>query len=227
MPSRPIITLTTDFGHADAYVGAMKGVILSIAPEATIVDLCHEVPPHNLPAGAFVFESAFALYPPRTVHTVVVDPGVGSDRPAIAVETERYVFVAPDNGVLTEALSDARVDRIIRLTNPLFHRHPVSATFHGRDIFAPAAAHLAAGAPIEELGEIVETLVRLDLPHPVPVGGDLELHVAYIDRFGNIVTDMKVEDYVRWRGERGGAPVVLRVGTWRISGISRTYSDVE
>ncbi|HEU4758499.1 MAG TPA: SAM-dependent chlorinase/fluorinase, partial [Dehalococcoidia bacterium] len=162
-----LITLTTDFGLADAYVGEVKGVIHSIAPAATIVDISHEVPPQAIEEGAFVLAAAWRYFPVGTVHVAVVDPGVGTERAAIAVVTEQAVFVGPDNGVLSAALPEEARKRAgagprrvalprgtaaFLLTNERFQRQPVSATFHGRDIFAPAAAHIASGVRPEEMG---------------------------------------------------------------------------
>jgi len=151
-PHRPIITLTTDFGQSDGYVGAMEGVILGICPDATITHLSHQIPPQNINAGAFVLYQAFSYYPARTVHCVVVDPGVGSNRRAVAVRTDQATFVAPDNGVLSLVLNATHVLEAVALTNPNYRWRSISATFHGRDIFSPAAAHLAAGVPLDQMG---------------------------------------------------------------------------
>lgn len=220
----PIITLTTDFGLSDPFVGAMKGGILGIAPNATLIDLCHDVPPQNILVGALMLEAACPYFPTGTIHVAVVDPGVGSERAPIAIETEQGRFVGPDNGLFTAILERDPMRRAVRLTNPVYHRHPVSATFHGRDLFAPVAAHLAAGAPFEDLGEPIRELVSLPLPRPVPRDGGLELHILHVDRFGNLVTDLRPDDLARFAGNR---PVLLRVGETEIAGIRRTYADVE
>jgi len=221
----PILTLTTDFGLSDPFVGVMKGVILRIAPDATIVDICHDVPPQNLVAGALILESAFPYFPPGTIHVVVVDPGVGSERAPVAIQTEEHYFVGPDNGLIVSAVSPhARIRGRVRLTNSAYHRHPVSATFHGRDIFAPVAAHLAAGIPFEELGEPIQQLVSLHLPRPVPRDDELELHVLHVDRFGNLITDLRADDLARFSQ---GRPVVFRIGEVKIAGTHRAYADVE
>lgn len=219
-----IITLTTDFGHSDPFVGAMKGVILGIAPQATIVDLCHEVPPQDLRAGAFLLESAFPYFPAGTIHVVVVDPGVGSERAPIAVETEEHRFVGPDNGLIPAAIEGhATVRRSVRLSRVEYHRQPVSNTFHGRDIFAPVAAHLANGVPLEELGEPLECLRALEQPKPARAGEEMVLHVVHVDRFGNLVTDLRAGDL---RELAGIGPVRFLAGSAEIDGISRTYADV-
>ncbi|MGD8795068.1 MAG: SAM-dependent chlorinase/fluorinase, partial [Anaerolineae bacterium] len=161
--SRPLITLTTDFGLADSYVAAMKGVILSICPEATVVDISHEIRPQAVGQAAYVLSTAVAYFPPGTVHLVVVDPGVGTRRRAVAVQTGRALYVAPDNGVLSLALATHPRKGVahdpactaVHLTAARYHRPEVSATFHGRDLFAPAAAHLACGAGLEEMGQVL------------------------------------------------------------------------
>src|SRR5262249_40537352 len=146
-----IITLTTDFGLADPYVGVMKGVILGIAPEARIIDITNEIPAQNIVAGALALESAVDYFPESTIHVGVVDPGVGSDREPVTIETDRFTCIGPDNGLFGLATKRSTIRRIVRLTNPAHRLTQVSFTFHGRDIFAPAAAHLAAGISFEEL----------------------------------------------------------------------------
>lgn len=207
---RRIITLTTDFGTADGYVAAMKGVILGINPDATVVDLTHEIRPQDIYQGAFVFGSTFEAFPPDTIHVVVVDPGVGSARRPIAVSTRSATFVAPDNGVLSWALraSEAtewpvqprdlqllRSVRAVVLDNPTYWRPRVSTTFHGRDIFAPVAAHLSRGVPLAELGSSTRTLCLFPVPRARLIApGHLQGHVIHVDRFGNLITDITDAD---------------------------------
>jgi S-adenosylmethionine hydrolase len=217
---RRIITLTTDFGLFDPYVGIMKGVILGIAPEAVLVDITHDVPAQDVVAGALALEAVCEFFPAGTIHVAVVDPGVGSGRAAVAVETEFCYFVGPDNGLFTAALARALLSRAVRLTNPAYHRRPVSATFHGRDIFAPVAAHLAAGAAFETLGDPLTELVTLDLPRPVARADSLELHVVHVDRFGNLITDLTADSFILDFGRAR-----LHIGGREIVGISRTYAD--
>lgn len=224
---RRIITLTTDFGLHDPFVGIMKGVILGIAPDAAIVDLTHDVPPQDILAGALALEAALPFFPPNTIHVAVVDPGVGSERHAVALETERGVFVGPDNGVFTAALGRTPSLRAVRLTRPEYFHHPVSATFHGRDIFAPVAAYLAQGTPLDALGDPFEDLVRIQLPDPVSRDASLEIHVLHIDRFGNLVTDLTTEHYQRWLGERSQEGVCLRAKGRDIHGMRTTFTDAE
>lgn len=223
-----LITLTTDFGLTDSYVGQMKGVILSIAPQATIVDLCHGIRPQDVLAGAIALESAVGSFPPGTIHVAVVDPTVGSGRAALAVQTDLGLFIGPDNGLFTAVLARWPARAAVKLTNPAFHRQPVSPTFHGRDVFAPVAAHLAVGTPLHALGEPATDLVQLDLPHPEPIdsGARLTLHVLYADHFGNLVTDLAADFFDRWRRSHGSGHVTIQIESVRIDRISTTYSDV-
>jgi S-adenosyl-L-methionine hydrolase (adenosine-forming) len=204
-----IITLTTDFGIDDAYVSAMKGVILDINPGATIVDISHSIEPQNIRQGAFVFSTAYSYFPQDTVHLVVVDPGVGGPRRAIILETANAIFVAPDNGVLSYVIQASTRKLISRsalmklppelqafeITNPKYWHHPVSSTFHGRDIFAPVAAHISLGKALNELGRAIASVNVLPLPRPQPgADGNLTGHVLHIDHFGNLITDITSQD---------------------------------
>ncbi len=215
----PIITLTTDFGLADGYVGTMQGVILSIAPGATLVNLSHDVPPQDVRVGAFVLYQAVPFFPPDTIHLAVVDPGVGSDRRALAVRTAQGTFVAPDNGLLSYVLASANVEEAVSLTQPAYRLPHVSATFHGRDIFAPAAAHLANGVPLAELGPRAINLVRLPLPQPESTPqGDLVAHVMHVDRFGNLILDVTAGDLPD--------QVTFELAGRKIERLSHTFADV-
>lgn len=185
-----LITLTTDFGTRDWFVGTMKGVILSILPRATVVDLTHEIPPGDVRAGAFALAAGCRFFPKGTVHVAVVDPGVGSARHAIAVQTARYFFVGPDNGVLSWALAREKIKTIRQLTNEKLFLKSVSHTFHGRDVFAPIAAHLSCGVPIQKLGPALNDFVRLDWPQLRTTRTGIEGEVVYIDRFGNAITNI-------------------------------------
>lgn len=185
-----IITLTTDFGTRDWFVGTLKGVILSVAPNATIVDLMHEIPPGDIRAGAFALAAGFRFFPKGTVHVAVVDPGVGSTRSAIAVRTSRYLFVGPDNGVLSFALAGEKIKSIHRLANEEFFLRPVSRTFHGRDVFAPVAAHLSRGVSIGRLGPQQKEFTQLAWPKPRLERGVANGEILYVDRFGNAITNL-------------------------------------
>ncbi len=192
------ITLTTDFGTGDGYVGAMKGVIRSLAPGVTLEDITHDITPGRVDEAAFVLENFHACYPPGTVHLVVVDPEVGSSRRALAVASAGRFYVGPDNGVFEIAFSTDEYFTCYELTNETYHRKPVSRTFHGRDIFAPAAAHLAVGLSPEKLGGPINDPVRLESPAAAaaaqPDEGQLTGHVVHVDRFGNLVTDIRERD---------------------------------
>lgn len=217
MTHPPIITLTTDFGRSDGYVGAMAGVILGICPTATITHLSHEVPPQAIETGAFILYQACSYYPPHTVHCVVVDPGVGSERRAVAVQTSLGAFVAPDNGVLSLVLGNVDVQTAVALENPAYRLPHPSRTFHGRDIFAPAAAHLAAGVPLAELGPVVDDLARLELLSPPGPG---LARVIHVDHFGNVVLSLTAADVVHPEA------LVLTAGASRIQSLRRTFADV-
>ena len=186
-----IIALLTDFGLQDIYVGVMKGVMLDIHPEARLVDISHAIEPQHVRQGAIALRDACTFFPAGTVFLVVIDPGVGSTRRPVAVQARGYTFVGPDNGVLTYALEklDAEV-QIVELVNPEYRLPQVSTTFHGRDIFAPAAAHLAAGVPLAHLGPSLERLVQLPRPELNIAGASVTGEVTQIDRFGNITTSI-------------------------------------
>ncbi|MBI4545772.1 MAG: SAM-dependent chlorinase/fluorinase [Gemmatimonadetes bacterium] len=187
------ITLLTDFGAADGYVAAMKGVIASLAPDALIDDAAHDIPPGDVHAAAWALAAYWRLYPPGTIHLAVVDPGVGSERRALAAAVEGRFLVAPDNGVLSRVLDEAAPERVVALTNPVFYRDSVSQTFHGRDIFAPVAAHIARGTPLSELGPPVSDPVRLELPRARRTESGASGVVVHIDRFGNLITNIPGE----------------------------------
>ncbi|MFQ5451402.1 MAG: S-adenosyl-l-methionine hydroxide adenosyltransferase family protein [Nitrospinaceae bacterium] len=184
----PLITLTTDFGIGGPFVGVMKGVILSLAPSARLVDITHQIEPQNIAQAAWVVEAAYPWFPEKTVHLVVVDPGVGSQRRAIAVKNGTHTFVAPDNGVLTPVLQPGA--RVYELNRKKYFRDPLSATFHGRDLFAPAAAWLARGTPPSRMGPKITAAVTLKMPQPRLNRGTLTGEVIYIDRFGNLITNI-------------------------------------
>lgn len=193
MPAFPFATLLTDFGHRDPYVGVMKGVMAQICPQLRVIDLTHEIPPQNLAAARFSLTNAYPYFPPQTIHVAVVDPGVGSNRRSMAVQLENGFLVGPDNGILGGVFSQYKILAAVELNNPDYWRTTLpSHTFHGRDIFAPAAAYLANGIPLAELGTAIDpdTLVDLDLPAcEANENGYLGL-VQYCDGFGNLVTNI-------------------------------------
>ena len=188
-----VITLTTAFGTSDWFIGTLKGVIAGIAPKAKVIDLTHDLPPGDIRGGAFALEAGCRFFPKGTVHVAVVDPGVGSRRKAIAVQTASGVFVGPDNGVLSWALAKEEVAAIHVLENEDYFLHPVSQTFHGRDVFAPVAAQLSRGVPIKKLGPALKDFVRLEWPEPRRQRDGIEGEVVYIDRFGNAITNIGSE----------------------------------
>jgi S-adenosylmethionine hydrolase len=208
----PIITLTTDFGTADGYVGAMKGVILRLAPSAVVVDIAHDVAPHDVAAGAFALAQAAREFPPGTIHVAVVDPGVGGDRAAVVVDDGRYRFVGPDNGLL--ALAVARPHAAWLIEAPELRAPAVAPTFHGRDVFAVAAARLAAGASPASAGRAIE-LAALDGAAGAREGA---ARVVHVDRFGNLITDRRADELP--------AGARFRAGGRDISALSSTYTDV-
>lgn len=237
----PPIVLTTDFGSSDAYVGVMKGVILSIHPGATIIDLTHDIGAQNIRQGAFILGVNHPYFPPGTIHVAVVDPGVGTDRKPIVLETPAATFVAPDNGLLSEVLKaymagdspDFKHPGIIpmppqlrcwELSNPRYQRLPVSNTFHGRDIFAPAAAHLSTGVRPEEFGPAVSEVTYQPLDEPIQAGNAIVGEVIFKDRFGNLITNISGTRLTRSGLEAG--TVVVEIGTRRIAGLSRTFHDL-
>jgi S-adenosyl-L-methionine hydrolase (adenosine-forming) len=184
------IALLTDFGTSDTYVGVMKAVMAQICPDVQFIDLTHEIAPQNVTQGAFTLLNAYRYFASGTIFLVVVDPGVGSSRRAIAVQADDYTFVAPDNGILSYTLSQLQDIHAVELTNPSYQLSQVSNTFHGRDIFAPAAAHRAAGVPIDQFGSPVTNLVQLSTSTLHIQDGRIVGEVLYVDHFGNIITNI-------------------------------------
>ena len=223
MASSPrIISLLTDFGTQDGFVGIMKGVILGINPSVFIVDLSHEVPPQDILTGALILRSAVAFFPPATIHVAVIDPGVGSNRRAILVETATALLVGPDNGVLSLAAPLDSIQRIIHLTNRQYFLPNVSLTFHGRDVFAPVAAHVSRGISLEEFGPSVASMERLTLPHVERDTAKMAGRIIVIDRFGNLVTNITATDLLPFPTER----LSVSIGPVQIHGLASTYASV-
>jgi hypothetical protein len=190
-----IISLITDFGLKDNFVGVMKGVILKINPSAQLVDICHEIKPQGILEAAFLLRSSFKYFPYGCVHLVVVDPGVGSKRKNILVKTKNYFFIGPDNGVLSLALKEERPLEIIEITNRKFFLKPTSSTFHGRDIFAPVAAYLSRKEKADKFGKRIKSLQDLRLPGVKPESKNLIGEIVYVDRFGNLVSNIDKETW--------------------------------
>ncbi len=228
MPENRIVTLLSDFGLSDVYVGVMKGVIAQINSTLTVVDLTHQIPPQNIAAGRFNLMNAYPYFPVGTVHIAVVDPGVGSQRRAIALQLDAGFLVGPDNGLFTGILNQNPVVAAVELTNSEYWRTPTpSTTFHGRDIFASVGAHLASGVPLEHLGKVIDaaTLVQLPIPERTPIAGGIVGCIQYIDHFGNLITNIPAADVQgkTWSVAVGDSPTeTLRE---RIILGSETYSD--
>ncbi|HVO10537.1 MAG TPA: SAM-dependent chlorinase/fluorinase [Vicinamibacteria bacterium] len=220
----PVIALLTDFGLQDHYVGAMKGAILTVCPQATLVDVLHEVPRHDVAAGALALDASFRFFPPGTVFLAVVDPGVGSERRALGFAAGGWLFVGPDNGLFTHVLEAHPAARVHLLANPALQRRPLSLVFHGRDLFGPAAAHLACGFPLDEVGPRVEDPVRLPLPPRLHTEGACEGTVLATDHFGNVITSVTQADLRQLTAETAGE-LEVRLGGQDMPLVS-TYSDV-
>jgi len=232
-----VITLTTDFGFRDAYVAAMKGVILGINPDVTTVDVCHWIEPQNVAQAAFLLSTFYTNFPPGTVHVVVIDPEVGGSRRAIVLKSHEAFFVAPDNGVLSyivDRYASPQGDfpraepvmiptelQAIEIANPEFWHHPVSSTFHGRDIFAPVAAHLSLGVSLEALGNPINSVNAFPLPRPQPGEGVVQIgHVLHIDGFGNVITDFGQEDLPVGRFQ-------VQIAGQNVDSLGVIYADAE
>jgi S-adenosyl-L-methionine hydrolase (adenosine-forming) len=215
-----IVTLLTDFGTQDHYVASMKGVILGINPRCTLIDISHEVIPHDVREGALILANGCSYFPRGTIHLAVVDPGVGSPRKPILLVTKNYFFLGPDNGLLSLAAKKDGVKKTIVLSNRSFFRLPVSTTFHGRDIFASVAGHLSADIPPELLGRRVRSWVKLDLGEPKIVRADLVGEISHMDAFGNIVTNISRQDLNRFAKKRS---MVISLGNRVIRGLKKGY----
>ncbi len=213
------IALVTDFGLEDPYVGVMKGVIASINPFADIIDITHKIQPQNIYHAAFSLLHTYCYFPSGTIFVIVVDPGVGSQRKALAVKTHKYFFIAPDNGLLSPVLEQQYVERIVNINNSRYLLTPPSDTFHGRDVFAPAAAHLSHGLPIENLGDAITTLRTEKLPEVKVFDDHLEGRIIVNDHFGNLISNIS-KNYLQ-----GKIIKSISVGDHLISRINRAYNE--
>jgi S-adenosylmethionine hydrolase len=216
----PTVTLMTDFGWADGYAGVMKGVVLGICPEASIVDLSHDIPRHDAAAASVCLAAVWRYFPDGTVHVVVVDPGVGSDRRALAVRADRQYLVGPDNGVFTHVLDAAEQWAAVELKQKQYLLPNPSQTFHGRDVFAPVGAHIARGVPLDDFGPAVTDPVLLPVLRPEREGNVLRGHIAYVDSFGNLVTNIPADAITAAEGK-----VTFEIGWHIVEGVSRSYGD--
>jgi S-adenosylmethionine hydrolase len=219
----PLITLLTDFGTADYFVGALKGAILSVCPEAQVVDLTHDIPPHDIEAGAFTLAAAAETFPAGTIHVAVVDPGVGSARRPLLLLSNGHLFVGPDNGLFGHLYERDRGCRVYHLTNTEYFRDEVSATFQGRDLFAPVAGALARGVSPETLGVLISDPVRHAPSEPVRLeDGTLEASIIHLDRFGNCITNITPSDLTEAE-IAGGARLII--GGREISSFRRFFAE--
>lgn len=228
MQPNGIITLLTDFGLKDSYVAIMKGVMLGIAPTARLIDVTHDVAPQAVGEAAYLLQTGYRYFPAGTIHLVVVDPGVGSERRAIAVATPDAIFVGPDNGVLAPVIDDTRrkygsAVEIVELCESRYWRPEVSRTFHGRDIFAPVAAHLASGVSLHELGPRVEQVTPSVVQKPaIDYRGCLCGEIVHVDRFGNCITNITTE-HLQQHGI--GEKLVVEISDQRLTGLVETYAS--
>jgi hypothetical protein len=222
--ARPVIALLTDFGTRDHYAGTMKGVALGICPDATFVDITHDIPPHDALAGALELAASYKYFPAGTIFLVVVDPGVGSTRRPVAAEAGGYRFVAPDNGVLTLAFKETPPKRVVELTERRYARPTVSRTFEGRDRFAPAAAWLAKGIDLSGLGRALTSWQTLAVREPAIAEDQIVGEVLRVDRFGNLVTNVDRRTFERFAG---GGGIEIVAGTQAVGSVVATYADAE
>ena len=216
----PIITLLTDFGLKDPYVASMKGVILSINPECTLVDITHQVSPYDIKEGAFILAQAYSTFPKGTIHLSVVDPGVGSPRKPILFVTKNYFFIGPDNGLFTFALKREKLKKVIALGKMEFFLPEVSPTFHGRDLFAPVAAHLSFGIAPESFGRVIKSWNEISFPEPVLRQEKLIGEVVHIDTFGNLVCNIDYKNLLKFSKTR---PFVIKIGKRTMRGLKKGY----
>jgi len=223
-PARPLITLLTDFGDRDWFVASMKGVILSAHPDAHIVDLSHQITPHRIDEAAYFLSSCYREFPKGTIHVVVVDPGVGSARRAIVVKSRQYFFLAPDNGVLTYIFDDEQPIEVREIDQRKFRRESPGRTFDGRDLFAPAAARLAKHEPFESYGPTIGDYRRCSLPQPRWEHTALVGEIVYVDRFGNLISNLTQQYLDEAHSAVAGRQWSIRIGAWVIEGLATSYS---
>ena len=223
MAERRLITLTTDFGEADYFVPAMKGAIYSLNREVDIVDLTHQIPPHDIYTGAFTLMCCYREFPKWTIHVAVVDPGVGSNRRPIFVMTDEYYFIGPDNGIFSYIYQRETINRVVHLKEPHYFRSEVSNTFHGRDIFAPSAAYVAKQVDWRKMGEEISDYIKFNTPVPTILSqNQIRGHVIHVDRFGNIITNITQEQLTAEHIRRG---VRVRVGKHEVARLLTHFAE--
>jgi S-adenosyl-L-methionine hydrolase (adenosine-forming) len=223
-----IITLLTDFGTEDEYVGLMKGVILSIDPRAAIVDITHQIDSQDTVRAAYTIHASYRYFPPGSVHLIVVDPGVGTGRAVLALEMRKHIFIAPDNGILTRLLDDGDTTELVRISNTDYFLNPVSRTFHGRDIFAPVGAHIARGVALNRLGPQMNTseAVRLDnLQARLLPNGEIVGEIIAIDHFGNLISNVEMRQLAQYGQADQTTRLKVTIGSRVIHGLSDTYGN--
>jgi S-adenosyl-L-methionine hydrolase (adenosine-forming) len=221
----PLITLLTDFGERDSFVASMKGVILWIHPDAAIIDLSHQIAPHRIDEAAYFIQSCCREFPDGTIHVVVVDPGVGSARRALAVHSKRQFFLAPDNGVLTSILNSDPQAEVREINQLKFRRLAPGHTFDGRDLFAPAAARLAKYEPFESYGRVIVDYKILPIAQPSLAQGTVVGEIVYVDRFGNLISNLTMAHLDEWRSVTAGRRPLIRIGLQEIDGLVQSYSE--
>ncbi|MFM8532875.1 MAG: S-adenosyl-l-methionine hydroxide adenosyltransferase family protein [Acidimicrobiia bacterium] len=220
--ARPVVALLTDFGTRDHYAGTLKGVVLSVCPDATLVDIAHDIPAHDVMSGALELAACYRYFPHGTIFLVVVDPGVGSSRRGVAADIGDYKFVAPDNGVLSAVFADTPPKKVVELTERKYALPTVSRTFEGRDRFAPAAGFLAKGVALVALGKTLPNYQTIALARPVADQGELRGSVVRVDRFGNLITDIDRRTFEQFSAN---ASIAIEVGGREIPRIVGTYAD--
>jgi len=220
---RPIITLTTDYGTNDHLVGVVKGVMLSINPEVTVVDITHGVIAHDILDGALAIGQAYKYFPPKTIHVVVVDPGVGTDRRPLLVASDQHYFVAPDNGVLSSVYDQTEALYVWHIISEHYFRQPISKTFHGRDIFAPVAAWFSKSWQASAFGEPITDFTRFTIPKPKVVGNTVRGVVLRVDQFGNLMTNLRIEDVPALASGNGSS--TIQAGNAVVKKIVPTFAE--
>jgi S-adenosyl-L-methionine hydrolase (adenosine-forming) len=224
-----VVSLITDFGLDDEYTGVMKGAVLRVNPQVTLVDICHRIAPFDIPAAARMLAASYAFFPERTVHVVVVDPGVGSERNIVAIDMDRHLFLVPDNGIGAYLAQGLQVDDLVCVEPERLGLDPLSATFHGRDLFAPVAAHMASGMPLRELGSPYDASLLVTLPDVMEMNqheGRIDGRITSIDRFGNLITGIDRDSVLAVSGDGGCESLELTLCGQRIKGLARYYEQV-